>query len=303
VTSASSSRAASGRATLLVALSACGFGAIAIFVTFAIEAGAPLLAVLTWRYVLAALILGPIAWYSTRVRMNRALLRVMLIAGFFQVFIAVVSLSALRYIPAGTLSFLFYMYPAFIAIIARLRHTEPLTPVRLLALGLSLFGIFVMVGAPGGTALHPVGVTLALVSAVLYAVYIPMIGAMQRDLSPVVTAACVAVGAAVILAVASATRGELRWDLPPTAWRAILGLSIISTAIAFLMFLRGLRVLGAVRTAIISTIEPFFTALLGALLLGQPLTPATLIGGLLIATAVVLLQLRPASNEAPVAEH
>jgi ABC-type sugar transport system substrate-binding protein len=62
------------------------------------------------------------------------------------------------------------------------------------------------------------------------------------------------------------------------------------TAIAFLLFLRGLAVLGSVRTAIVSTIEPFFTTLLGALVLSQPLPPSSLLGGALIALAVVLLQ-------------
>jgi drug/metabolite transporter (DMT)-like permease len=55
-------------------------------------------------------------------------------------------------------------------------------------------------------------------------------------------------------------------------------------------------VLGPVRTAIVSTVEPFFTALMGAWLLDQPLTFTTLVGGALIAAAVILLQLRPSNN-------
>jgi drug/metabolite transporter (DMT)-like permease len=91
-------------------------------------------------------------------------------------------------------------------------------------------------------------------------------------------------------------RGELTVQMHVTAWYAIVGLSLISTVGAFLMFLSGLRVLGPVRTAIVSTIEPFFTLLLGAGILAQPLTKTTIVGGALIAGAVVLLQLRPAEN-------
>ena len=72
----------------------------------------------------------------------------------------------------------------------------------------------------------------------------------------------------------------------------IAGLAVVSTAISFMLFLRGLKALGPVRTAIISTIEPFCTALLGASVLGQPLTKDTLLGGAFIAGAVVLLQLK-----------
>jgi drug/metabolite transporter (DMT)-like permease len=63
--------------------------------------------------------------------------------------------------------------------------------------------------------------------------------------------------------------------------------------LAFLAFLRGLATIGPVRTAIVSTVEPFWAALLGSVVLGQQLGVRTLGGGLLIATAVVLLQLGP----------
>lgn len=292
MTDEQSTRAAAGRATLQILLSACGFGAIAIFVTIAQGTGATLLTVLSWRYVVGGTCLGIIAALSGALRLNRSTLRVALLAGLGQSIIAVVSLSALRYIPAGTLAFLFYTYPAWVAIIARVRHSEPLTPVRLLALGLSLAGIFVMVGAPGGSALHPMGVALALVAALLYAAYIPMINSLQRGLTPVATATFMSAGAAVLLGAVAAVRGEVVIDLHATAWAAILALALVSTVAAFLLFLRGLRVLGPVRTAIVSTVEPFFTAVLGTWFLSQPLTSTTIVGGLLIAAAVVLLQLR-----------
>jgi drug/metabolite transporter (DMT)-like permease len=221
-----------------------------------------------------------------------------LLSGVGQAVIAVVSLSALRYIPAATLAFLFYTYPAWVAIIARVRHSEPLTPTRLFALALSLAGIFVMVGAPGGATLHPGGVALALVAALLYAAYIPLINALQRGLTPLATATYMSLGAAIVLSAAAATRGQLAVAIPSSAWLPVLGLALISTVAAFFLFLSGLRVLGPVRTAIISTIEPFFTALLSAWVLGQPLSPTTLFGGVFIAAAVVLLQLR-ANNSGP----
>jgi drug/metabolite transporter (DMT)-like permease len=291
VTNETSSRVAASRATLLIVLSAFGFGAIAIFITIAIRAGAPLLSILSWRYVIGALVLGAIALFQG-VRLGRSGTSVLLLGGIGQSIIAVLTLSALEFIPAATLAFLFYTYPAWVAIIARVRHSEPLSPPRLFALLLSLAGIFVMVGAPGGATLHPVGVGLALVGALLYAIYIPLIEALGKNLPPVATAMYMSAGAAVVLSVLAAAKGELTADLHMTAWRAIFGLSLVSTVGAFLLFLNGLRVLGPVRTAIISTVEPFFTALLGAWVLSQPLTRTTLAGGLLIATAVVILQLR-----------
>ena len=67
-------------------------------------------------------------------------------------------------------------------------------------------------------------------------------------------------------------------------------LALVSTVIAFLTLIKGLAVLGPVRTAIIATVEPFFTATLGILVLGNQLSTATLVGGILIAAAVLLIQ-------------
>ncbi len=292
--SANPTRAATGRATLLVAVSACGFGAIAILVSLAHQRGGSLLNVLTWRYVIAALVLGAIAARKGALRFDAHARRTTTLAGLGQAIVTVTSLSALQFIPAATLAFLFYTYPAWVAIIARVRHSEPLRPARLAALGLSLGGIFLMVGAPGGVALHPLGVTLALFAALFYAAYIPMLDALQRNITPLAAATYMSGGAAVVIGGVAAFQGELTAGLNASVWYLILVLSLVSTVGAFVGFLSGLRVLGPVRTAIISTVEPFFTALMGALLLDQPLTRATLLGGAFIAAAVVLLQLRPA---------
>lgn len=282
-----------GRATLFVVVAACSFGAIAILATLGTGAGAPLLMLLVGRYLLGGALLAVVAGLAGELRLDRAAGRIVAYGGAGQVLVSIISLSALRYIPAATLAFLFYSYPAWVAIITKFRHSEPLTPMRMFALALSLSGIFVMVGAPGAASLHPAGVALALTAAVIYAVYVPLIGRLERDLPQRATATWMSLGAAGILLPITIAAGDLTVSLHRTAWVAIVVLALVSTVLAFLAFLAGLRVLGPVRTAIVSTVEPFFTALMGAWLLGQPLTRATLLGGALIAAAVILLQLHP----------
>lgn len=291
------------RATALVVFSACCFGSIPILITLATRSGARLVDVLAWRYLLAALLLVVASGGMAPVlRPGRRALRVIGLAGGGQALIAFVSLSALRYIPAATLTFLFYTYPAWVAVIAALRGAERLTGRRVLALTLSLAGIALMVGMPGTGELHPLGALLALSSAFLYATYIPMIAWLGRDMPPAVTSTYTSGGSAVFLALVALVQGGLGVTFAPIAWMAIAVLAVVSTVLAFIAFLRGLGAIGPVRTAIVSTVEPFWTALLGAVVLRQQLGPRTLLGGLCIAAAVILLHVghRRAGTPAPV---
>ncbi|HVZ77699.1 MAG TPA: DMT family transporter [Gemmatimonadaceae bacterium] len=276
---------------LLIVLSASGFGAVPIFASMATSAGARLLNVLAWRYAIGALLLMVAAGGMRMLRVPaRQLFGVLVLAGGAQAFIAFTSLSALDYMPAAPLSFLFYTYPAWVAVLAAVRGSERLTRPRLLALGLSLAGIAIMVGAPAARGLQPTGVALALVSAFAYALYIPLIGWYQQQIAETAVAVYAALGAGVFLFGIDVITGGISAHMNLAAWEAVLALAVWSTVVAFLAFLRGLRTLGPVRTAIVSTIEPFWTAMLGALLLGQPASSSTIEGGTLIAAAVILLQ-------------
>lgn len=282
----------SGRATAMIVFSACCFGSIPVIITLATRSGAGLTDLLAWRYLVAAVLLVLVGGGVSPLRqpIGRAALMLVL-AGGGQAAVAVLSLSALAYIPAATLTFLFYSYPAWLAIISALRGTERLTVRRVGALLLSLAGLALMVGMPGAGGLNPVGVLLALSSAFVYALYIPTLDWLGRGLAPAVVAAYAAGGAAVILTVMAGLQGGLSLRFAPAGWIAVLLLAVLCTVLAFLAFLRGLAMLGPVRTAITSTIEPFWAALLGSVVLRQHLGVRTLAGGLLIAAAVVILQL------------
>jgi drug/metabolite transporter (DMT)-like permease len=280
------------RATLLILFSACCFGSIAVFVTVAVQDRARLVDVLAWRYLLGAILLRIVSGGLGAGRMpaGRAL-PLLALGGGGQALVAALSLLSLRYVSVATMTFLFYSYPAWVALISAMRGKEPLTGRRVIALTLSLTGIVVMVGMPGVGGLDVRGVLLALVAALLYALYIPLIGHLGRVLAPSVTASYTAAGAAVIFCAAAVTQGGLVVAMTPRAWIMIGLLAVVSTVLAFLAFLRGLAVIGPVRTAIVSTVEPFWASLLASLVLSQPLSPRALGGGMLIAAAVVILNL------------
>ena len=276
---------------MAVAASACCFGAIPVLVTLAIGTGASLGAILSYRYIIAALVFVAMLMASREPMASpRRAGWVILVGGGGQFLVAFLGLTALRYIPVANATFLFYTYPAWVALIGALRRTEPLTRIRVAALVLSLLGITVMIGGSTTAAGNPRGVALALGAAVVYSMYIPAMERLQQGIGSRTAALLVCIGAGIAFLILSTFDGTLTANLHRTAWMIVVVLAVLSTVAAFQLFLSGLRVLGPVRTAIISTVEPFAASLLGAWLLHQPLSAATIAGGLLIIGAVVLLQ-------------
>jgi drug/metabolite transporter (DMT)-like permease len=280
--------------------SAACFSAIPIFAVIATErGGASLITILGARYLIAALGLLALGGHAAiRPLGARKLVNLVLVGGALQAIVAFLALAALKYLTAATMDFLFYTYPIWVAIIAALRGIERLTPRRVLALALAFAGIWTLVGSPLSGPLHPAGVLLTLAAALAYAFYIPFIDALQEGIGPVGTSMYVSAGAAAILLIGGVITGGLTPITTAPAWIGTLGLALISTVLAFILFLQGLAVLGPVRTAIACTAEPFFVAGLGALVLGQHATPAIGIGGAMVAIAVILIQHGKAAHPA-----
>jgi len=297
-TTDSSARSRIIAGTAFTLLAAAGFSAVSVLTSIATRGGTSLSAVLAWRYVLASVALG--AWVVLRPatpRMSRTdVWRWLLIGGGGQALLVWLALSSLTYITAATLAFLFYTYPSGVALIQAARGAERIDRRCVLALALSFVGIALMVGTPESGATAWKGYALALSAAIVYGFYIPTMTWLQRDLPVAPTSTCAKAGSAVCFVALASADGTLTMSLGPQGWSAVVALTILSTVLPSVFFLMGLLRLGPVRTAIISTVEPFMTAVLGLVVLTQPLTGATLCGGALIVAAVVLLHARSATT-------
>jgi len=274
----------------MIIVSALSFGSISVLTVLTTRAGTPLLTAMAWRYVLAVgLLAATVSSAQLRTIGKWRIVQLMLIGGLGQALITYLSLHALEYISVAPLAFLFYSYPAWVALLAAIRRTDRLTPARIVALGLALAGVTIMVGAPTGK-LNPIGVILALASALLYSAYLPALGQVQEGVPALLATFLLITGAAISFVIAALFASELFIPHSISVWVNILLLAFVSTVIAFSSLIKGLSVLGPVRTAIVATVEPFFTAILGVLVLGNQFSAATLIGGVLIVAAIMLIE-------------
>ncbi len=288
------------RAAAYIVLAASAYAALSIVTTLAGRVGVGMLTLMAWRYAIAApILLGIAGRRAFSVAPLRALALVAL-GGIGQAIVTYFSLSALQWLPAASLGFLFYTYPAWVAVFAALTGSERLTAVRIGALAFALFGITLMVGAPWNLTLPWSGVWRALAAAVVYALYIPLLHRLRGPLDPATASTFIIAGAAAIFLVLAWRTTGLVTNMTPYTWALAAFLAVYSTVVSFLTFLRGLEVLGPVRSAILSTTEPLFTAILALVVLSQPLGMPTILGGACILSAIVILErANPPTPDAP----
>ena len=101
-----------------------------------------------------------------------------------------------------------------------------------------------------------------------------------------------AVGGAVLFALSYAV-GE-PFALPATApgWAAVAYLGVFATAVAFLIYYTLLEVRGALETSLVAYLVPVVATIVGVVVLGEAITPATVAGFLLVFGGFVLLKRR-----------
>jgi drug/metabolite transporter (DMT)-like permease len=282
-----------GAGTLYTLLAALGFSAVSTFTQIAMTHGSSLWNVQWWRFVIGALVMIAFVASQRYPRLpRRDAMRWIVLGGGGEALLIGMALSSLQFITVATLAFLFYTYPAWVAVVQVVRGAERLNGPRLGALVLSFCGVLTVAGFPMvNSGLAWQGVALGLGAAVVYAVYIPLMQWMQRDHPVPLTSAHAKVGSAICFLILALGSRSVTVHLEPVAWAAILGLAILSTVLPAVFFIMGLMRLGPVRTAIVSTVEPFITAIFGAVVLNQRITATTVLGGALIVGSVVLLQM------------
>lgn len=193
---------------------------------------------------------------------------------------------------------LFYIYPALVALASTFWFGERLDRLRWAALGISLAGVVLVVAGAGSVGeLDALGIGLALSGTLAQAFYAM---AAQRGFHRVPGAQAAATtmgGAALLYLAAAAIIGRLGDVAQPLvslqALWPVLVAGVLGAGLATVCFIAGIRLIGAPRATILSTLEPVVGVTLAALLFGTVPAPLQIVGGVLIIVAGIVLQLRP----------
>lgn len=284
--------------TALCIASGSAFGAMAVFGKLAYDEGVTVGTLLAVRFALAAVLFWAIVLAAGALRDVRALGHRDLALGLGLGACGYAAQSgcyfaALQRIDASLLSLLLYTFPAMVATAAVVLGRERLDSRRLAALALALGGLVLVVAGAGTGTLDPVGAALAMAAALVYTTYIFVSDGAVGRMAPHVLSALVCTGAAVTLTIGSAALGQLHpGAVTGAGWGWLVSLTAISTVGAILLFFAGLRRVGPTTASILATVEPVVTVALAFLVFGERLGGLQLAGGVLVLSAVFVLNVR-----------
>jgi drug/metabolite transporter (DMT)-like permease len=292
-----------------VVVSAACFATLGPLQTWAFARGAESLSLLAVRFALAAVVMAaaqairdPSALRVTRSDLVRFL--GLSLSGY-----GAGSLCysfALREVGVSVTTVLLYTYPAMVSIIGWLFLKERFPPRRLAAVALTFAGCALVAGVlSSGVRLGLRGLLLGLGAGLGYAVFNVLsfrtLGRTPRLVLMAYTFGFSAIGMAVIAAFTGSAAAVTRWQ--PQAWMALSAIVAVPTFAAVMLYLGGMRALGAPQAAIVSTLElPLAVMLAAALSLYEPLrlavgltstehlSPVQLIGAVVVLAGVVLAE-------------
>lgn len=278
---------------LFIFIAVSGYACFPILAKQIQQSGLPSLDIATWRFLFAMIVFWAIIFFRRIPPSTKPLPRGRLVLlGALLASAAVTALWGLERLPAGAFILLFYTYPAMVALIS-LFLGERLTQRAWSALGLTLIGVALTTPdfSAGFSSANGVGLLLALVNALIVALYFVLNNRLLRQHTALMRASAWTIsGSFLAILVVSALRG-LRLPPDTVTWAYLLAMAIFSTVMPVFALTIGLNKLGASRAAIASTLEPVLTAILAAVFLGERLQPIQLVGGALILASVVLLQM------------
>ncbi len=162
----------------------------------------------------------------------------------------------------------------------------------LVATVLALFGcgLLLFPGFRVPAMLEPVGVLLSLGAGLSYAGYALTGKQLLTQMAPNAVMALIFLPGAVLLLPLLAIE-DLGWILQPAGFLVILHLGLVATALAYLLFARGLQGMVPSVAVSLSLAEPLVATALGVLLLGERPGSRGLLGMIALASALLWLSI------------
>ena len=197
-----------------------------------------------------------------------------------------------------------YTAPIWVLIYMVARGIQKATIKRVISIALAITGIAIVVGilSSGGFRVNAVGVIAAQIAAVTFAFY--NVGGsglvVRHDRWKVV--ANTFLGAALFWMVVNPPWKIVAAHYSAGQWLFLLVFAMTSILVPFSLYFAGLQHLDPTRAIVTSCLEPVFSILVAAIVLGEIVGPMQVLGIAMVLAATILVQMPDQREKAMVVE-
>lgn len=270
-------------------LSALVFGVTPIFASFSFDLGSNAMTLTFYRNAMAVpvlLVLLLVRKVDLRIT-KKELTSLAAVGVTFSATTTFLLYASYDYIGIGFATTLHFLYPVFTVLFVRIFFKEKMGTAKIIALIMATVGVILATGEGGAFAMT--GIILALMSAVTYAGYITGIektAVSRMDSMKAIFYICIIIS--IALAIVDIPMGNILYCLPGKAMLHTSIVSISNSVIAYVMLVKGIKIIGAGNASIYSMLEPASGIVCGVLFLGEEVTVLKMISCILILTAVTI---------------
>ena len=265
------------------------WGSSFLFIRLAVSDFGPI-ALSGMRTLIAGVALVPLLFWRNKIVMIRTYWRSIIIVGIFNSALPFIFFNfATMTLPAGTMSIINALTPLWGAAIAWVWLKDTLPPLRMFGLMVGFAGILVLVWDK--LSFNDTTSTYAVIAGVAAPIFYGIAASYTKkylmDADPIATAAGSLIAAGIVLLPFTL----YTWPTAPisgSAWAALVGLGLICTAIAYVLYYRLLIRVGPPRAMTVTFLIPVFGVLWGWLFLDESITLRIVLGGgvILLGTAL-----------------
>ncbi len=267
------------------------FTASDVAAKLALEAGSDVLTILAFRSMLGIAVV--FAWLrlaptksrlAPRIKWISLGLGVLLTLNLFGVF------KAIELVPVSIAILTYFVYPLLTGLLGALTGVDRVTWKGIATAIVAFGGLALIIGAhPADLAV--VGLLAALCGALcrvamLLITRVTLTGADSRLITWYTLWS-----STLIFVALSLVTWSWQWPHTPVGWGAFISIGVTTTVAIMMLYVSTQRI-GPFRTALYMNLEPFMTAVLSAIVLGDRMTPLQVLGGAVMITALCAFQLR-----------
>ena len=282
----------------MTVVSACLYGCMALITKNLYAQGVNTFTAVLLRNLLSMPILGALAlWREKQIKVPaKALASIGVVGLFGSVVTPLLLFAAYNHIPSGTATVLHFVYPALTVVAGALFLRQRVNWKIWLSVAVCMAGIALFYDPAQGVNWQ--GGALAVGSGATYTAYILLLSAFRyKEISGFRFGFWIALCNSVVLLLVCLVSGQLRLPTNLIGWGCGVALALAVNVGAMVLFQQGARAIGSQRVAVLSTLEPVVSVVVGCWVFDEVVGVRTVVGAALVLLASVLIALFDAKKK------